>query len=208
MAHVPEATFMTLCTVCGVSCAAVLRRLLREQEQGTLPEPPMPDASTPPDKAAEMLAVATSHPTWMVARWLQRWGQQEAMRLLAHNNRSAPAYAVRVCPSTELSPQKLVEQLQEAGVEAAVSSVLPKDFLVATGLQHLIRQGFLQRGSCQVQDEAAGLVVALLDPQPGESILDVCAAPGGKALYAASRMQNQVSCCTAMRCLRIAWMSV
>lgn len=64
--------------------------------------------------------------------------------------RSAPAYAVRVCPSTELSPQKLVEQLQEAGVEAAVSSVLPKDFLVATGLQHLIRQGFLQRGSCQV----------------------------------------------------------
>lgn len=94
MAHVPEATFMTLCTVCGVSCAAVLRRLLREQEQGTLPEPPMPDASTPPDKAAEMLAVATSHPTWMVARWLQRWGQQEAMRLLAHNNRSPPPLLV------------------------------------------------------------------------------------------------------------------
>ena len=46
----------------------------------------------------------------------------------------------------------------------------------------------------QVQDEAAGLVVALLDPQPGETILDACAAPGGKALYAASRMQNQVSC--------------
>ncbi|KAL3149923.1 hypothetical protein ABBQ38_013287 [Trebouxia sp. C0009 RCD-2024] len=170
---------------------AVLRRLLREQEQGTLPEPPMPDGSTPQGKAAEMLAVATSHPTWMVARWLQRWGQQEAMSLLAHNNRSTPAYAVRVCPSLDLSPQKLVEQLQEAGVEAAVSSVLPKDFLVATGLQHLIRQGFLQRGSCQVQDEAAGLVVALLDPQPGETILDACAAPGGKALYAAARMQNQ-----------------
>lgn len=49
----------------------------------------------------------------------------------------------------------------------------------------------------QVQDEAAGLVVALLDPQPGETILDACAAPGGKALYAASRMQGQVSCCPA-----------
>ena len=45
----------------------------------------------------------------------------------------------------------------------------------------------------QVQDEAAGLVVALLDPHPGEDILDACAAPGGKALYAASRMQGQVS---------------
>ena len=43
-----------------------------------------------------------------------------------------------------------MEQLQEAGVEAAVSSVLPDDFLVATGLQHLIRQGFMQQGSCQV----------------------------------------------------------
>ena len=73
-----------------LSCAAVLRRLLREQEQGTLPEPPMPDTSTPQDKAAEMLAVATSHPTWMVKRWLQRWGQQETMTLLAHNNRSTP----------------------------------------------------------------------------------------------------------------------
>lgn len=47
----------------------------------------------------------------------------------------------------------------------------------------------------QVQDEAAGLVVALLDPRPGEAILDACAAPGGKALYAAARMQGQVSVC-------------
>lgn len=46
----------------------------------------------------------------------------------------------------------------------------------------------------QVQDEAAGLVVALLDPQPGESILDACAAPGGKTLFAAARM-GQVPLC-------------
>jgi 16S rRNA methyltransferase RsmB/F len=48
-----------------------------------------------------------------------------------------------------------------------------------------------QRDACtglQVQDEAAGLVVALLDPQPGEAILDACAAPGGKTLFAAARM--------------------
>lgn len=45
----------------------------------------------------------------------------------------------------------------------------------------------------QVQDHAAGLVVALLDPQPREAVLDACAAPGGKALYAAARMRGQVS---------------
>ena len=49
----------------------------------------------------------------------------------------------------------------------------------------------------QVQDEAAGLVVAMLDPRPGDTVLDCCAAPGGKALFAAARMAGQVRalCC-------------
>ena len=50
----------------------------------------------------------------------------------------------------------------------------------------------LSDGSCAVQDEAAGLVVALLDPQPGDSVADVCAAPGGKALFTAARLCGQV----------------
>jgi hypothetical protein len=45
----------------------------------------------------------------------------------------------------------------------------------------------------QVQDESAGMVVALLDPRPGERVLDACAAPGGKALFSAARMRGQVS---------------
>ena len=48
----------------------------------------------------------------------------------------------------------------------------------------------MSRGICSVHDESAGLVVALLDPKPGEIILDTCAAPGGKALAAACRMQG------------------
>ena len=51
----------------------------------------------------------------------------------------------------------------------------------------------------QVQDESAGMIVALLDPQPGERVLDACAAPGGKALFAAARMQGRVSRCTVVR---------
>ncbi|KAA6419585.1 MAG: hypothetical protein FRX49_10510 [Trebouxia sp. A1-2] len=170
---------------------AVLRRLIREQEAGILPEPPLPSADTPLEQAADMMAMATSHPTWMVQRWLQRWGQKDTLALLQHNNRSAPKYAIRVSPGRKLSAEQLVTELQESGLEAEPSQVLSDDFLVVNGLQHLIRQGFLERGDCQVQDEAAGLVVALLDPRPGEAILDACAAPGGKALYAASRMQGQ-----------------
>ena len=67
--------------------AAVLRRLIREQEAGVLPEPPLPSGETPPEQAADMLAVATSHPTWMVQRWVQRWGQEATLNLLHHNNR-------------------------------------------------------------------------------------------------------------------------
>lgn len=63
--------------------------------------------------------------------------------------RSTPKYAVRVSQGRELSPAQLVTNLQEAGVEAALSDVLPADFLVVNGLQHLIRQGFLERGDCQ-----------------------------------------------------------
>ena len=53
----------------------------------------------------------------------------------------------------------------------------------------------MARGDCQVQDEAAGAVVAFMDPQPGELILDACAAPGGKAMFIAQRMRGEVTFC-------------
>ena len=50
----------------------------------------------------------------------------------------------------------------------------------------------MRDGKVAVQDEGAGLVVSLLDPKPGERILDACAAPGGKCVYVAERMKGQV----------------
>ncbi|MCO5587991.1 hypothetical protein L7F22_041944 [Adiantum nelumboides] len=55
----------------------------------------------------------------------------------------------------------------------------------------VIQGGLLQKGLCSVQDESGGLVVKILDPQPGEIIVDCCAAPGGKALYMAACLKNQ-----------------
>lgn len=62
---------------------------------------------------------------------------------------------------------------------------------VKQGMHAVVHSGMLRDGAVAVQDEAAGLVVALLDPQPGERILDACAAPGGKALFAAQRMHER-----------------
>jgi 16S rRNA (cytosine967-C5)-methyltransferase len=59
-------------------------------------------------------------------------------------------------------------------------------------VQALLSEGILPSSAFAVQDESAGMVVAVLDPQPGEAVLDCCAAPGGKALFIAERMGGQV----------------
>lgn len=156
----------------------VLRNLLRRKED--LPEPHT-------GRVAEDLAIRYSHPTWMVERWLDRYGRDATIALLAWNN-SRPVYGVRI--NTLKNPvQDFQQVLNERGIAFTPSPYLDY-FVRVPKLQGLVRAGLLAEGYCAVQDESAGLVVALLDPQPGETIVDACAAPGGKATHAAQRMQN------------------
>lgn len=67
--------------------AAILRNITRMRRDGTLPRPEVPPGASPKEKAA-MLAIAASHPVWMVERWLARYGEAAAIELLAANNRS------------------------------------------------------------------------------------------------------------------------
>ena len=156
----------------------VLRAALRAAETGALPTPKMGDA-------AEDLAILHSHPTWMVRRWLGRLGEEGAVALLAANN-ARPAFGLRV-NTLRTTPDEVAARLAELGVSFRSSRWLD-DFFVVEQLQPVLRGGLVREGWCAVQDEAAGLVVRALDPQPGEAILDAAAAPGGKALYAAIRM--------------------
>ncbi|EFN51136.1 hypothetical protein CHLNCDRAFT_8770, partial [Chlorella variabilis] len=165
----------------------VLRNVARGLEAGTLPQPPRPAQGMPPQQAAEVLAVGASHPTWLVQRWLAQYGPAATLALLKHNN-MRPRYALRLAPGVDA--EAFCRQLARSGVQAAPSRYLPREFVtVDRGLQALLVEGLVQRG--EAQDEAAGLVVAALDPQPGETLLDACAAPGGKALGAASRMRGR-----------------
>ena len=148
------------------------------------------DALPTPDTAdeADYLGILHSHPTWMVRRWLYRLGHQETKRLLQWNN-ARPVYGIR-CNSLKTSLRDFHAALDAAGVSWK-QGLYMEDFVRATKLQPLMRSSLLQAGACAIQDESAGLVVRLLDPQPGETVIDTCAAPGGKALYAALRMQNR-----------------
>ncbi|CAL5218678.1 g386 [Coccomyxa viridis] len=168
---------------------AILRRVTRMRRDGNLPKPEVPPGAKAAEKTA-MLAVAASHPAWMVERWLQRYGEADTIKLLVANNRR-PTYSLRV-NKLRVSMGELQQRLQDSEVECEPSPFLPDDFLrISKNLREVLAQGSLSEGLCQVQDESAGMVVALLDPQPGERVLDACAAPGGKALFAAARMLGQ-----------------
>lgn len=157
----------------------VLRSVLRRRDD--LPSPPGRDV-------ADDLAIQHSHPTWMVRRWLERYGRPETERLLEWNNQR-PAFTVRV-NTLKTTVDLFRERLDALDVGAAPSRYLPHSFRVRT-VQPLLQDGLFEQGLCSVQDEGAGLIVQLLDPAAGERILDACAAPGGKAFQAAQMMNDK-----------------
>jgi 16S rRNA (cytosine967-C5)-methyltransferase len=159
----------------------LLRAAARTAERGEIPAP---DSSDP----ADALAVLHSHPTWLVRRWLDRYGEEATDALLRADD-EAPEFGLRV-NTLKTTPEALGERLAALGVGWRSSRYLD-DFVVVERLQPVLRAGLLEEGVCAVQDEAAGLVVRVLDPQPGERVLDGAAAPGGKAVYAAQRMADR-----------------
>lgn len=157
----------------------ILRNVLRNQDN--LPQPDTGDA-------AEDLAIKGSHPTWMVRKWLARFGLEGTKELLLWNN-SRPYFALRV-NINKITREQLQERLRDLEVTWEPSPYL-EDFVRTHSLQPVLEAGLVEHGFCAVQDESAALVVRVLDPEPGDTILDGCAAPGGKTLYAAQIMGNR-----------------
>ncbi len=161
--------------------AGLVNAVLRALARGPVREPDTGDA-------ARDLAIRHSHPTWLVRRWLARFGPDSTRALLDYDN-ARPTYGVRVNTRRQ-SVADFAAALRADGVDFEPGLLLD-DFVRLPRLQPLVEGGWLRDGRCAVQDEAAGLVVRVLDPRPGETVFDVCAAPGGKALYAATRMDDR-----------------
>ena len=134
---------------------------------------------------AEHIACLWSHPLWLVKRWVERFGVDETKSLCRANNRVPPV--VLRHNRTRGSLQKLLEGLHEAGVRVR-SHPLKEGFLVVEEGGFPFGSAVFTDGWVTVQDVSAGLAVCLLDPQPGESVIDLCAAPGGKSGFISERM--------------------
>lgn len=112
------------------------------------------------------------------------------MKLMNWNN-TDPSFCLRVNPQKGYTRADLVMTLNDMKVLHKVSIYLDDFVRLSTGMQAIIQASLLRDGLCSVQDESAGLVVAIVDPLPGETIIDCCAAPGGKTLFMASCLRGR-----------------
>lgn len=163
---------------------AVLRNLVR---QGP---PPLPDPASAADldELATALAIVHSHPRWLVAEWLARFGPVETEALLRANNQPAPV-TIRV-NALKTTRDGLRERLTAEGVTLGPLRYLDDGFVISD-FDSLAALPSYRDGLFIVQDEAAMLVAHIVDPRPGERVLDACAAPGGKTTHLAELMRDQ-----------------
>jgi 16S rRNA (cytosine967-C5)-methyltransferase len=147
---------------------------------------PLPDPVREPDRH---LAVRCSLPLWLVRRWIGRFGEAQAESLCRAVNEIPPVTA-RV-NTLQTSRSRLIAALQTECSEVAAGKISPEAVIFRNPVGAVPSLESHRKGWFQVQDEAAQLVVHLLDPQPGELILDACSGLGGKTGHIAQQMQNR-----------------
>ncbi|HSD95420.1 MAG TPA: 16S rRNA (cytosine(967)-C(5))-methyltransferase RsmB [Syntrophales bacterium] len=134
------------------------------------------------------LSVLYSHPSWLVARWIGRFGAETAETILRANNAHAPL-VLRV-NRLRTTREELRSDLEGAGVRAIETVYSPAGIRIDSPPAIRTLPGYGE-GRFLVQDEAAQLVGMMLSPRPGERVLDACAAPGGKATHLAELMEDR-----------------
>jgi len=152
---------------------AVLRHATREPDY---------DPTAGVASAAEKLAIETSHPLWLIERWTSAFGFAETESLARANNELAPV-AFRFTQRRKDAKQ-IIGELESKGAQVSPSKIALDAWRVA-GAGGAVRE-LTRDGLIYLQDEASQLVAHLLGAQPGDRVLDVCAAPGSKTTHLAA----------------------
>lgn len=159
---------------------ALLRRIA---DQGS--ELPWPNQNKNP---VEYLSLRHSQPQWLVARAIDHFGFMEAENWCRANNKKA---LVSIRPNLlRIKPEALINSLRNEGVEAAKSPLVPGMLQIKRGSSPALTASF-EKGFFSIQGESSALVAPLLQPQPGQTLVDLCSAPGGKTTHLAELMNDQ-----------------
>ena len=137
-------------------------------------------------KRVSAISTLTSHPQWLIRRWAGRFGPEGALDLAVAGNR-VPPLVLRV-NTLRKTREEVLDILAQKGIEAALTRFSPAGIKIDGGAT--FRDLDFLHPFCTAQDEAAQLVGFLLSPQPGEKILDACAAPGGKTTHILELMKG------------------
>ncbi|MDD5475098.1 MAG: 16S rRNA (cytosine(967)-C(5))-methyltransferase RsmB [Syntrophales bacterium] len=162
---------------------ALLRNVIRSGEESLFPVCEI--------ETAECLSRYHSHPLWLVEKWINEYGPEETRNLCEANNR-VPPLAVRV-NRLKTDPSEAIRNLAGEGLEAERSRWSPDGLVIRRRGLPVGDLGLARRGHLTAQDEASQLVSFLVDPRPGEVILDMCSGVGIKAAHMAAMMGNEGS---------------
>jgi 16S rRNA (cytosine967-C5)-methyltransferase len=176
----------------AAKAAGFINAVLRSADRGR-------DSISYPDPVKEpaaFLAARHSQPQWIVEGWLGQLGFAEAEELAAALS-APPPFTIRV-NRLKTDRDALQSRLQAEGVAAVPCRFAPDGLSVTSSVSLPHLQSFAE-GLFSVQDEASQLTALILAPLPGDVILDVCAAPGGKATYLAELTNDR---CTLAACDR------
>lgn len=132
----------------------------------------------------ERLSVATSHPLWLVKRWVDQLGFEKTKEM-CEINLTAPQQTARV-NLTKISREECIVTLKAEGFQVEISPILPEAIKALRG--NLATSNAFKQGLLTIQDESSMLVAHALDIHSDEKVLDACAAPGGKSTHIAEKL--------------------
>ena len=138
-----------------------------------------------PTEEVAALSVKYSIPEWIIRMWKNTYGEETVKTMAADFLKEKPV-TIRCCQE-KITPKELKKRLEAEGVRVTAHPYLPYAFTI-TGFDYLDGLESFQEGLFAVQDISSMLVGELASPQAGDRIVDVCAAPGGKALHVAEKL--------------------
>lgn len=134
----------------------------------------------------ERLAIETSHPIWLVKRWIEQFGYEKTKEM-CEMNLTAPLQTARVNVK-KISRNELVSILVEEGYDVEASEIVPEAIICYSG--NLAHSESYKLGYLSIQDESSMLVAHALDASENDIVLDTCAAPGGKTTHIAEGLST------------------